>query len=77
MIYTGLIPSRDRDVLGIGVAWTELFAGGTGEECVWELFYKAQVTPRVSLQPDLQYLASPSGIERDALAVGVRFELSL
>lgn len=71
---TGLIPSRDSDVLGIGLAWTELFAGGTGEECVWELFYKIHATQRISLQPDLQYIASPSGVERDALVAGMRFQ---
>ena len=75
-IYTGLIPYRDRDVLGIGVAWTELFAGGTGEETVWELFYKFPVTQRIALQPDLQYIASPSGVQRDAFVVGTRFQVA-
>jgi porin len=73
--YTGLLPDRDEDVLGIGVAWVELFQGGTNRETVTEFFYKALLTPRLSLQPDVQYIASPSGIYRDALAVGVRFEL--
>jgi porin len=77
LIYTGLIPSRDKDVLGAGVASAELFRGGTNEETVFELFYKAQITPRIGVQPDLQYIATPSGIERDALALGVRFEVSL
>lgn len=72
--FAGLIPSRDHDVLGVGLAWTELFAGGTGRESAWELFYKIHATPQISLQPDLQYIASPSGIERDALVVGVRFQ---
>jgi porin len=77
LVYSGLIPQRDEDVLGAGVAWAELFRGGTNQETVFEVFYKAQVTPRVSIQPDLQYIASPSGIYRDALAVGVRFQLTL
>jgi carbohydrate-selective porin OprB len=29
------------------------------------------------LEPDIQYVLSPSGIYRDALAVGVRFEVTL
>ncbi len=29
--YTGLIPCRDRDVLGTGLAWAELIQGGTNE----------------------------------------------
>lgn len=73
--YTGLLPGRDEDVMGIGIAFAELFQGGTNRETVTELFYRALLTPRISLQPDVQYIASPSGIYRDALAVGVRFEL--
>ena len=76
-VYTGLIPSRDEDVVGTGLAWTELFQGGTNHETVFEFFYKAAITSRVSLQPDLQYIASPSGIRADALVVGVRFQVSL
>ena len=76
-VYTGLIPSRDEDVVGTGLAWTELFQSGTNHETVFEFFYKAAITPRVSWQPDLQYVVSPSGIHPDALVVGVRFHLSL
>ena len=57
--------------------WAELFQGGTNQETVFELFYKAEITPRIRIQPDLQYIATPSGIHRDALAVGVRFEVAL
>lgn len=77
LIYTGLFPCRDSDVLGAGYAWTELYQGGTNQEAVFELFYKAEMTPRVSIQPDLQYIVTPSGIHRDALAVGVRFQVTL
>jgi porin len=77
LIYTGLFPCRDGDVLGAGYAWTELYQGGTNQEAVFELFYKAEIMPRVSIQPDLQYILTPSGIHRDALAVGVRFQVRL
>jgi porin len=77
LIYTGLLPGRDEDVLGAGYAWTELFRGGTNDETVVELFYKAQLTPRVAVQPDLQYIVTPAGIYPDALAVGLRFQVSL
>ncbi len=77
LIYAGLIPCRDGDVLGAGYAWTELYQGGTNQEAVFELFYKAELTPRVSIQPDLQYIVTPSGIHRDALAMGVRFQVTL
>lgn len=76
-VYTGLLTQRDRDVLGVGVSSAELYQGGTNRETVVELFYKAQVTTRCSVQPDLQYISTPSGIYRDALVVGVRVELGL
>jgi len=74
-VYTGLLPDRDQDVLGVGLAWAELFQGGTNEETVVELFYKAQLTPRVRAQPDFQFVKSPSGIYRDALVAGFRFQV--
>lgn len=74
LVYRGLVPRRDEDVLGAGVSWAELFQGGSNQETVIELFYKTQITPRISLQPDLQYIATPSGIYRDALVAGVRFQ---
>ena len=77
LVYTGLMPRRDEDILGAGVAWAELFQGGTNQETVFELFYKARITDRMSVQPDLQYIASPSGIHRDAIAVGLRFQVTL
>jgi porin len=77
IVYTGLIPQRDKDVLGAGVSCAELFQGGTNRETVFEFFYKAQVTPHTSLQPDIQYIATPSGIERNALVVGLRFQVTL
>lgn len=76
LVSTGLVPQRDKDVLGAGVAWAELFQGGTNREAIFELFYKTQMTPRLSLQPDLQYISSPSGIHRDALVVGMRVQMT-
>jgi hypothetical protein len=77
LVYRGLLPQHDEDVIGAGVARAELFQGGTNQETVFEFFYKAQITPRISFQPDLQYIASPSGIYRDAIAAGLRFQLNL
>ena len=47
IVDTGLLPSRNRDVLGTGLSWGELFQGGTNQETVVEVFYKAHITPRV------------------------------
>lgn len=74
LTYTGLVPRRDADVVGMGLANAELFQGGANEETAIEVFYKAQLSDRVSVQPDLQYIATPSGIHRDSLVAGARFE---
>lgn len=76
LVYRGLIPHRDEDVLGAGLSWVELFQGGSNQETVVELFYKAQITPELSFQPDLQYVSTPSGIYRDALVAGVRYQVA-
>lgn len=77
LVYRGLLPSRDDDVVGLGYSVVELFAGGSNRESDVELFYKTRVTPRVSLQTDLQYLGTPAGVLRDSLVVGMRFEIAL
>ena len=46
-------------------------------ETAIELFYLYEATPWLTLQPDLQYIASPSGTGRDALVVGLRFQMTL
>ena len=71
------VVGHDQDVAGAGFAWAGLNQGGTNEESVVELFYKAKGSRRITLQPDLQYIASPSGIYRDSLAVGVRCQVGL
>jgi carbohydrate-selective porin OprB len=75
LVYRGPVPGRDRDSMGIGFARAELFRGGTNKESIFELYYRFEATPRLSIQPDLQYISTPSGILRDALAVGVRVQL--
>jgi len=76
-VYKGLLPRRDADVIGAGVAWVQLVQAGRNEETAIDVFYKAQITPWASIQPDLQYIFSPSGVLPDALAVGVRFQIAL
>lgn len=76
LVYTGLLPGRDRDCLGLGLAWAELYRGGTNEETVTELFYRIQLTERLTLQPDFQYIASPSGIYPDAFVIGTRSQIT-
>lgn len=77
LVYQGLLPGRDDDGLGAGVAACRLNGGGTNRETVIECYYKVALRPGAVLQPDVQYVVSPSGVERDALAVGLRFVLAL
>jgi porin len=77
IVYNGLIPSRDKDVIGVGYTWAELNQFGPDNETVIELFYKVQLTESVSIQPDIQYIGTPSGIHRDALVTGVRFVVGI
>jgi porin len=75
--YVGLLPGCDEDVTGIGLAqalWSNRMDDVTRESAI-ELFYKAQLTEFMSIQPDIQYIANPSGNGDDALAFGVRFEV--
>lgn len=70
LVYTGLFPSRDDDVLGLGVTVGingdkyERALKSAGQavkdaEIALELTYRTQVTPWLSFQPVLQYYISP------------------
>lgn len=75
--YTGLIRNRDADVTGAGAGWVDLDQGGTDQEVMIEVFYKAIVNENLIIQPDLQYITTPSGIYPDAFVAGIRFQLNL
>ena len=76
LLYTGLIPRCDRDELGFGVinanVTDDLRSQGLTDETNIEWFYKIQLTPWMSLQPDIQYVINPGGDGRNAVALGVR-----
>jgi len=79
LVYRGLLPCRNEDTAGAGFSVIEFSpalgnpTGQTHENAI-EVFYKARVKDGLNIQPDLQYIARPSGIQRDALVVGIRFE---
>jgi len=79
--YLGLIPTRDADVLGFGVAQGTLVkaAGFTKpQETVFELYYNAAVLPWLSITPSFQYVLNPGGDGTpDAVVFGVRLQISL
>ena len=76
-----LLPGHDQDTLGLGftqIDFSSALSSSTGQtnENAVELFYKARVREWISIQPDLQYIARPNGIERDALVTGLRCEVA-
>jgi porin len=85
LVYTGLIPGRANDRLGIGLAWAELgyaqqaalrSAGSVavGHETLIEITYSITLTRWLTLQPDLQYVIHPAGTGdlANALVIGAR-----
>lgn len=88
LTYTGLLPGRDRDVAGLGVAtawngsaWEEsLRRRGipvTDAETTLELTYRAGLTSWLAVQPDVQWVVNPNADPRisDALLLTTRVEL--
>ncbi len=77
--WTGAIPSRDDDIIGLGV-FNVNFSNGMGTvddgETAIELFYKWQSMAWLSLKPELQYIINPGGAgSDDALVIGLRCEI--
>jgi porin len=83
--FTGFIPGRYNDIAGLALARSHVSSdysdsqvaqGGapSSAETVIEATYKAQLAPWWSLQPDLQYIFTPSGVQgsKDALVLGLR-----
>ncbi len=73
--YRGLIPERDLDLTGIGLATAWLSTPGTDSERAFEIFYKTQINNWASLQPDFTYIANPGGAGKDATVIGLRTEI--
>ena len=84
--FTGFVPGRAADVAGIALARSQvsgdyshaqatLAGNGTySAETVVEATYKVTLTPWWSLQPDFQYIFTPSGRNGspDAAVLGLR-----
>ena len=85
LIYTGLIPGRDKDKVGVAYAYAQMgplcrSSGienglpGCGYELLTEFSYSIRLTPAVALEPDIQYILHPGGTQQygNALVVGFR-----
>ncbi len=59
----GIIPGRDKDELGLGVAGLKGTLGpdNLGTEFHTELYYRIVLTENFALSPDIQYVADPLG----------------
>jgi porin len=81
LTWTGPIPDRDEEVLGIGATWVRLSEHpdfSHDYELALELFYKIGVASWFTRKPDLQYIIKPSGggSRDDALVAIMRVELT-
>ncbi len=89
LVYTGLIPTRDEDQIGIGFVYAQLTNGarkalefegsrGVGAEMALEFTYKAILTPWLYIQPDAQFIINPGGTQdlRNAFVIGARVSLN-
>jgi porin len=83
--FTGFVPRRGNDVAGLAVARSHVsgdysaaqIAAGSRPltaETVIEATYKVQLAPWWSVQPDFQYIVTPSGVEgsSNAVVLGLR-----
>ncbi len=82
--YKGLLPTRDEDVIGFGVAQgiVSRFVKRIGEtphrETALELYYNIQVAPWLNISPDFQVILDPGGRGdgKDAFVAGLRVQAS-
>jgi porin len=83
--YEGLIPERDEDVLGFGVAQGILadeyrrVHDRADRETVYEMYYSIKLAPWLWVSPDLQYITNAGGDadDGDAFVAGLRIRMSL
>ncbi|MCD2453693.1 carbohydrate porin [Methylicorpusculum oleiharenae] len=89
LVYTGLIPRRDNDVLGLGVtvgvngnkfmtAQNNAGQSVKNAEIALELTYRAQLMPWLSFQPVLQYYINPGTDPTldDSIVGGFRYNIN-
>jgi porin len=81
--YRGLLPGRDDDVLGVGVAQGVLSdyvppAGRETNETAIEAYYNARVCPWLNITGDVQYIIHPgadSSVD-NAVVIGIRVQMN-
>jgi len=95
IVFSGFIPSRPDDSFGAGFAYAQVSDDARDAdrlerasdptykirdyESIVEVFYKAQIVPGLTIQPDLQYMWNPGGHvagNDDAIYGGVRVSVA-
>ena len=77
LIFKGITKKRKEDLIGLAFGWHQFnrylhrSENSTAEKVI-ELFYKIKLTEFFYIQPDVQYIIKPYGVEKNALAVGLR-----
>jgi porin len=87
--FTGFVPNRPQDIAGIAIAYSpvssdfsnaQILQGGSAysKETVIEATYQIHLTPWCNIQPDVQYIITPSGQvgSPNALVVGIRSSIN-
>jgi len=77
-VYSGL--GNENSVIGLAIAHARFQQGVSKSETAVELTYNLHVCEQMSIQPDVQYVISPSGTEKElknALVGGIRVSIEL
>jgi hypothetical protein len=84
--YLGLTPSRDQDVIALGMysaigsdSYVEFVNPSFERENGFEAYYSVQLTPAIALTPDGQYIKQPGGLKssEDTWLFALRLRLAL
>jgi porin len=82
--YKGIIPGRDKDILGFAMSQSILSSHyryeikeSADRETVYEWYYKLYITPWLIITPDFQVVTNPGGDKdaRDAIVGGIRLRV--
>ena len=84
--YKGLLPKRESDVFGVAMTYGAMSSSGINNiqqsqgtapalmNMIFEMTYQAQITPFLSIQPNIQYIIHPGTVQNlpNALVLGIR-----
>ena len=76
--FNGLFNKQGKDILGLAVAHANL-EYLSGNETTLELTYQFPILNNIFIQPDLQYIINPAGLDEkldNSLAAAIRFGFS-